>query len=140
MCTGTLRVCGPGLTAKLAVIESLPEGWEEGQAADGRMLYINQAEGSSTEEHPLDEYFKDLLERERAKRAPYYSSQSIWYKENGRGNRSLSALVPFFLEPETVNERNVSSRWRVFAAYPCFTMQVHAAEARVEWIRVEPRE
>ena len=33
--------------AKLAVIESLPEGWEESQAADGRVLYVNQAEGSS---------------------------------------------------------------------------------------------
>mmetsp|Transcript_791 Transcript_791/g.1852 ORF Transcript_791/g.1852 Transcript_791/m.1852 type:complete len:450 (+) Transcript_791:280-1629(+) len=68
--------------AKLAVIESLPEGWEETQTADGRILYINQSEGSSTDEHPLDEYFKDLLARERAKRAPYYSTQGIWYKEN----------------------------------------------------------
>ena len=58
------------------------EGWEETQAADGRMLYVNQEEGSSTEEHPLDEYFKELLERERAKREPYYSTQPIWYKEN----------------------------------------------------------
>lgn len=68
--------------AKLAVIESLPEGWEETQAADGRVLYFNQSEGSSTEEHPLDEYFKELLERERSKRVPYQSAQPFWYKEN----------------------------------------------------------
>lgn len=69
--------------AKLAVIESIPEGWEETTAADGRVLYLNQKDGSSTEEHPLDEYFRDLLERERGKRPPYYSTQSAWYKENG---------------------------------------------------------
>jgi hypothetical protein len=68
--------------AKLAVIESLPEGWEESQAADGRVLYVNQAEGSSREDHPLDEYFKDLLARERAKRVPYHSVDSKYFQEN----------------------------------------------------------
>jgi len=68
--------------AKLAVIESLPEGWEETAAADGRALYVNHADGSSTEDHPLDAYFREMLERERGKRAPYYSTMPAWYCEN----------------------------------------------------------
>ena len=34
------------------------------------------------EDHPLDEYFKDLLARERTKRVPYYSVDSKYFQEN----------------------------------------------------------
>jgi len=89
--------------AKLAVIESLPEGWEETQAPDGRVLYLNQEKGYSTEEHPLDEYFRDLLSRERGKKEPYYSTQAIWFQENGvvrfRNDEAVDGTV---LRTETV--------------------------------------
>ena len=57
--------------AKLAVLEALPEGWEEVETEDGRILYINTDTETSTEEHPNDAHFKDLLERERNKRPPH---------------------------------------------------------------------
>lgn len=66
--------------AKLSLLEPLPDGWEETQAADGRVLYLNQAKGYSTEEHPMDNYFKALLERERKKRPPAESLASELYE------------------------------------------------------------
>ena len=57
--------------AKLAVLEALPEGWEEVETEDGRILYLNAELGTSTEEHPNDPHFKELLDRERLKRPPH---------------------------------------------------------------------
>lgn len=56
--------------AKLAVLEDLPEGWEEMSKPDGTPLYRNHESGELSDEHPLDVEMKLLLERERAKRPP----------------------------------------------------------------------
>jgi len=59
--------------AKLAVLETMPEGWEEYVDPTGRIMYRNTAKDLSTDQHPADDYFKALLERERAKPLPYTS-------------------------------------------------------------------
>ena len=65
--------------AKLAVIRVF-QRMGRSKAADGRMLYVNQAQGSSTEEHPLDEYFRTCWS-ERAE--PYYSTLPYEQGEHG---------------------------------------------------------
>eukprot|EP00959_Pyramimonas_sp_CCMP1952_P472509 9500150-Pyramimonas_sp.AAC.1 len=65
--------------AKLAVLETMPEGWEEYVDATGRIMYRNIEKDLSTDQHPADDYFKALLERERAKQQPYTSIKLEFY-------------------------------------------------------------
>ncbi|KAK3253050.1 hypothetical protein CYMTET_37679 [Cymbomonas tetramitiformis] len=65
--------------AKLALLEALPENWEEFIDDSGRTLYRNVEKGYSTEDHPADDYFKGLIQRERQKRPPYYSIKPAVY-------------------------------------------------------------
>mmetsp|Transcript_16093 Transcript_16093/g.22220 ORF Transcript_16093/g.22220 Transcript_16093/m.22220 type:complete len:417 (+) Transcript_16093:38-1288(+) len=67
--------------AKLAVLETMPSGWEEYIDTAGRTMYRNVLEGFSTEEHPADAYFQDLLKRQRAKREPYFSIQLKYFNK-----------------------------------------------------------
>mmetsp|Transcript_2518 Transcript_2518/g.5030 ORF Transcript_2518/g.5030 Transcript_2518/m.5030 type:complete len:426 (+) Transcript_2518:79-1356(+) len=86
--------------AKLAVLETMPEGWEEHVDPSGRTLYRNHEQGYSTEEHPADTYFKALLERERAKRHPYISIQTKYFTQpvahfrNDEGGRLRTLVEP----------------------------------------------
>jgi hypothetical protein len=51
----SLRVAEEALTA------ALPEGWTEHTDASGNSFYFNASTGSSTWEHPLDEYYRSLF-------------------------------------------------------------------------------
>uniref|UniRef100_A0A061RNP9 WW domain-containing protein n=3 Tax=Tetraselmis sp. GSL018 TaxID=582737 RepID=A0A061RNP9_9CHLO len=66
--------------AKLNVLEALPPGWQEQELADGTIIYLNIEEGYSSDEHPNDKLFKDLLERERKKDMPYRSIQPQYFE------------------------------------------------------------
>jgi hypothetical protein len=47
--------------AEEALTAALPEGWTEHTDASGNSFYFNASTGSSTWEHPLDEYYRSLF-------------------------------------------------------------------------------
>jgi hypothetical protein len=49
------------LVAEEALTAALPEGWTEHTDASGNSFYFNASTGSSTWEHPLDEYYRSLF-------------------------------------------------------------------------------
>ena len=51
---------------RLAVNAPLPPGWQELQDADGDAIFKNPATGDTQPDHPLDPYFRELLQRRRS--------------------------------------------------------------------------
>ena len=51
---------------RMAVNAPLPPGWQEMQDADGDAQFKNPATGEMQADHPLDPYFRELLQRRRA--------------------------------------------------------------------------
>jgi hypothetical protein len=63
-CARRARAPAPRLTAAAAeeaLTAALPEGWTEHTDASGNSFYFNASTGSSTWEHPLDEYYRSLF-------------------------------------------------------------------------------
>ena len=50
---------------RLAVNAPLPPSWQELQDADGDAIFKNPATGDTQPDHPLDPYFRELLQRRR---------------------------------------------------------------------------
>lgn len=66
--------------AKLCLLEALPDGWDEIVNTEGRTAYVHLPTGRVQEQHPLDPYFKALIDRDRRKRAPCASVQWRFYE------------------------------------------------------------
>lgn len=54
--------------AKEGLKAPLPEPWKPCQTRDGEIYYFNFETGDSTWDHPCDEYYKKMYEREKQKK------------------------------------------------------------------------
>ena len=55
------------LYAPQGLVTPLPEGWKPCAAPSGELYYFNFDTGESVWEHPGDEYYRNLVDIERAK-------------------------------------------------------------------------
>lgn len=54
--------------AKEGLKAPLPEPWKPYKTRDNQILYINLESGEKMEEHPCDEYYKQMFQKEKGKK------------------------------------------------------------------------
>lgn len=47
---------------------NLPPDWDEHEEEDGNIIYVNRRTGQALAEHPCDEYYRQLVVKQRKKR------------------------------------------------------------------------
>lgn len=81
--------------AKEALDAPLPKGWEQGETEDGVVYYYNVNLNESVWDHPLDDHYRELFRKEKAKKERNHGKQ-------GGGN--AQAVTPAASEQEKKDE------------------------------------
>lgn len=89
--------------AKEGLVAPLPEQWKPHQTRNNEVYYVNVDTGEKMWEHPCDEYYQQLVQKERAKKINKDIESKIKAKEPKNENRPLTSASEIRPKPKPVD-------------------------------------
>eukprot|EP01135_Chromosphaera_perkinsii_P003908 Nk52_evm9s262 gene=Nk52_evmTU9s262 len=113
--------------AKEGLKAPLPEGWKPCQTEEGEIYYFNFTDGRSIWEHPCDDYYREVYEDEKRKRAETKSSKK--QSSKSKKKEGVKSLAPLKSEKEIVTLNPISAKSKLAPVKTSKGLQNNSAES-----------